>query len=102
MNPSITDVLAGCIQACTDAALACTSCADACLAEDAVAQLRTTIRLAQDTAEMCTTTARMELESDPGQQPTNAAVEVTGTPAVGRRYITGVTMHVITGWATPL
>lgn len=58
VSPSIPDVLAECIQACTDAALACTSCADACLAEDAVVELRTTIRLAQDAADMCTTTAR--------------------------------------------
>ncbi|WP_218221847.1 four-helix bundle copper-binding protein [Nesterenkonia sp. Act20] len=58
VDPSIPDVLAECIQACTDAALACTSCADSCLAEDAVAELRSTIRLAQDAADMCTTTAR--------------------------------------------
>lgn len=38
--------------------LACTFCADACLAEDAVVELRTTMRLAQDTADTCTTTAR--------------------------------------------
>ncbi|WP_036478176.1 four-helix bundle copper-binding protein [Nesterenkonia sp. AN1] len=58
VDPSIPGVLAECIQACADAALACTSCADACLAEDAVAELRTTIRLAHDAADMCTTTAR--------------------------------------------
>lgn len=58
VDPAIPEVLAACIQACTDAAQACTTCADACLAEDAVAQLRTSIRLAQDTADMCATTAR--------------------------------------------
>jgi hypothetical protein len=38
---------------------ACTACADACLSEQMVAQLRTCIRLNQDCADVCATTARV-------------------------------------------
>lgn len=42
-----------------DCAQACTSCADACLAEDMVADLRQCIRLNLDCADICATTAAM-------------------------------------------
>jgi len=44
--------LAACIEACT-------SCADACLAEDTVVQLRRCIRLNLDCADICSTTSRI-------------------------------------------
>lgn len=37
----------------------CTSCADACLAEDAVADLRNCIRLNLDCADICTATGHL-------------------------------------------
>ena len=42
-----------------DCAQACTSCADACLAEDMVADLRQCIRLNLDCADICATTGRV-------------------------------------------
>lgn len=40
-----------------DCAIACTSCADACVAEEMVAQLRQCIRLNLDCADVCAATA---------------------------------------------
>jgi hypothetical protein len=51
------DALVACIEAAHDAAAACTACADACLAEDDVAELRTCIRRDLDCADIATTTA---------------------------------------------
>lgn len=47
------------IEACYDCAQTCTSCADACLAEEMVAQLRQCIRLNEDCADICTAAARL-------------------------------------------
>lgn len=54
-----TDVLAQCIEACSDCAQTCTACADACLAEDMVAELRTCITLDLNCADMCLTAGRV-------------------------------------------
>ena len=53
------DKLGGCIEACIECAQACTACADACLSEEMVADLTTCIRLNQDCADLCDTTARL-------------------------------------------
>jgi hypothetical protein len=53
------DELSAAIDACLDAAQACTACADADLAEDDVAEMRTCIGLCSDCADVCTATARV-------------------------------------------
>jgi hypothetical protein len=61
--------LAGCIAACLECAQACVSCADACLSEEQVASLKRCIRINQDCADICETTARVLSrlsEQDPG------------------------------------
>ena len=42
-----------CIETCYDCAQTCVACADACLAEDTVRELRLTIRLNLDCADLC-------------------------------------------------
>ena len=51
------NALVACIEAAHDCAAACTACADACLAEEDVAALRTCIRRDLDCADIATTTA---------------------------------------------
>jgi hypothetical protein len=51
--------LAAAIDGCMDAAQTCTSCADASLAEDDVAPLRTCIALCENCADLCAGTARI-------------------------------------------
>jgi hypothetical protein len=51
--------LVACVEACFDCAHHCTACADACLAEDNVADLRGCIRTDLDCADICNTTARV-------------------------------------------
>jgi hypothetical protein len=53
------EALARCIQQCFVCALTCTSCADACLAEERVDELRRCIRLNLDCADVCTATGRV-------------------------------------------
>ena len=48
-----------CIDAVKECALVCTFCADACLGEEDVADLRACIRMNQDCADICDTTARV-------------------------------------------
>ena len=50
--------LADCIAACLECEQTCTACADACLAEDMVADLRSCIRNNLDCADICNTTGR--------------------------------------------
>jgi hypothetical protein len=52
-------VVVECLQALHDCALACASCADACLGEKNVQNLVRCIRLNQDCADVCETTARL-------------------------------------------
>jgi uncharacterized membrane protein len=47
------------VQAAAECTFTCTTCADACLEEDDVAELRRCIRLNQDCAGICATTARL-------------------------------------------
>jgi hypothetical protein len=51
------DALLRAIEATLDCAQACTSCADACIAEQAVAELRQCIRLNLDCADLCAASA---------------------------------------------
>lgn len=50
---STNDALLRCIEECYSSAQTCTVCADACLAEEMVAELRQCIRLNLDCADMC-------------------------------------------------
>ena len=52
-----TDVLAEVLHHLEECAQTCSMCADACLAEDMVAELRRCIRLNLDCADLCRTTA---------------------------------------------
>lgn len=67
--------LARAIQACVECAAACSTCADACLAEDAVADLRTCIRLDLDCADVCMATARVLARPSPGTDSWRKLVE---------------------------
>ncbi|GAB4098304.1 four-helix bundle copper-binding protein [Sinomonas halotolerans] len=51
--------LAACIRACFESAQACTACADACLAEDAVAELARCVRIDLDCADVCSATGNL-------------------------------------------
>jgi hypothetical protein len=51
--------LVTCINACGDCAQICTACADACLSEEMVDQLRKCIRTDLDCADTCSTTGRV-------------------------------------------
>ena len=52
-------LLARVVDAAAECAQACTSCADACLSEEMVADLRKCIRTNLDCADICETTARV-------------------------------------------
>ncbi|MBC7289820.1 MAG: four-helix bundle copper-binding protein [Actinotalea sp.] len=52
-------LLARTVDAAVECAQACTSCADACLSEEMVADLTTCIRTNLDCADICATTARV-------------------------------------------
>ncbi len=56
---NVNDALLTAIDAAYACAGACTSCADACLAEEMVAQLRQCIRLNLDCADVCAATATL-------------------------------------------
>lgn len=54
------ELLVACIAACHECAEACTQCADDCLSEDKhLTELAKCIRLNQDCADLCATTARI-------------------------------------------
>ena len=53
------DALVHAIQSCFDCGHVCVACADACLAEDNVQELRSVIRATNDTADICLATAKM-------------------------------------------
>lgn len=53
------DRLAEAIKACLDCVAVCGSCADACLGEEGIEELRHCIRTDQDCADICLATARM-------------------------------------------
>lgn len=52
-------ILKNCILACLECLYSCTACADACLAEPSVADLRGCIRTNLDCADVCDATARV-------------------------------------------
>ena len=54
-----TDQLAACIASCVECASVCETCADACLAEDMVAELRDCIRLDLACRALCAATAQV-------------------------------------------
>lgn len=56
VHGSTNDALIRCIEECYDCAQICTSCADACLGEEMVQQLRQCIRLNLDCADICMAT----------------------------------------------
>jgi hypothetical protein len=56
---NVNQALIEAIEAAYDCAQTCTSCADACLAEDMVAELRQCIRLNLDCADVCGVTATL-------------------------------------------
>jgi hypothetical protein len=56
---SVNQALIDAIDAAYECAQSCTSCADACLAEEMVAQLRQCIRLNLDCADVCDVMARV-------------------------------------------
>jgi hypothetical protein len=63
------EALARCIEQCFACALTCTSCADACLAEEQVTELVRCTRLNLDCADICDATGRAltrQTSSDPG------------------------------------
>ena len=53
------DVIQACIAACFEAQQVCFSCADACIGEEAIAELRQCIRLNLDCADLCGAAGRM-------------------------------------------
>lgn len=62
--------LARCIEECLHCAVRCTACADACLAEDHVAELRQCIRLDLDCADLCALGARLGVRRTGGNEET--------------------------------
>jgi hypothetical protein len=59
---------AAAIEACIDAAQACTACADACLAEEDVAAMRACIRRDLDCSDVCTATGRVLSRRNDGDE----------------------------------
>src|SRR5687767_8703010 len=52
-------LLAGAIESIVECSQACSACADACLSEDSVAELRKCVRTNLDCADVCDATARV-------------------------------------------
>ena len=65
------EVLGRCVDACFDCSKVCTSCADACLSEDSVADLRKCIRLDLDCADICDATGRVLARQTEYDAPTS-------------------------------
>jgi hypothetical protein len=70
------EALARCIERCFACALTCTSCADACLAEEQVTELVRCIRLNLDCADICDATGRaLTRQTSPDQGLTRGILE---------------------------
>ena len=67
------DVLARCIEECHGCSSTCTSCADACLSDEMVAELRKCIRLNLDCADITETTGRILTRQTEYDAPTSKA-----------------------------
>lgn len=65
---NVNDALIRCIEECFACAQICESCADACLAEDMVAELRQCIRLNLDCADICLATGRLAIRRAGGNE----------------------------------
>lgn len=59
MRGAVNDALIRCIEECYDCSQTCTSCADACLGEEAVQQMTQCIRTCLDCADVCLTTGAL-------------------------------------------
>ena len=71
-----SSVLTECIQAAMDCHQSCTTCADACLAEDMVDELRRCIRLNLDCADICVATVNvMSRQTEPDWGMVRAQIE---------------------------
>ncbi|WP_253905842.1 four-helix bundle copper-binding protein [Arthrobacter sp. H5] len=57
-EPSLGQALTACIEAAFSCAQASDACADACMAEETIVELRKCIRLSLDCADLCMTTGR--------------------------------------------
>jgi hypothetical protein len=64
------------VQTCSECAAGCLACADACLAEDHVTDMRRCIKLDLICAEICTATARVLSAPGPGGDAWRQLVEV--------------------------
>ena len=53
-QPSTLDLVRDCVAACQDCSITCNACADACLSEKRVEEMRECIRLDLDCAAICT------------------------------------------------
>lgn len=67
------DLLSRCIVECFECAQSCTACADACLSEEGVEELRTCIRLDLDCADICEVTGRVLTRQTEYDAPTSKA-----------------------------
>lgn len=65
--------LARCIEACFQCEQTCTACADACLSEEQVDQMRKCIRLDLDCADICAATGRVLSRQTESDAPTSRA-----------------------------
>jgi hypothetical protein len=74
--------LAAAIEACLDAAMSATTCADACLAEENAAAMARCIRASLDCADVCATTARiLSRVSETDWRVVRALIEATAMAA---------------------
>ncbi|QGQ20854.1 four-helix bundle copper-binding protein [Cellulomonas sp. JZ18] len=68
------------MEACLECAQTCTACADACLGEEHVADLRACIRLDADCADVCAATAAvLSRQTDPDLKLVAALLEACAT-----------------------
>jgi len=90
------DVIADVLHALEECAQTCTLCADACLAEDMVAELRRCIRLNLDCAALCRTTAEViGRQVEPNAAVVRAALEACAAAcaACGSECASHADMH---------
>jgi hypothetical protein len=90
------DLLVAAIDACFECEQTCTSCADACLAEDMVADLRTCIRRNLDCADVCGATGRvLSRQTAPDGGTLRAVLEACATAcrACGDECASHADMH---------
>lgn len=91
-----TAALTSAIDAALECAQVCTSCADACLAEDMLTELRHCIRTDLDCADICNTTARIlsrQTEPDIGLLQTQLDACVRACKACGDECEKHAGMH---------